>query len=401
MTPRGTDWTLALLVIALAATGALTLFAGARGDYWVFIAHDALGFALGAVVVIKLRRVGRKLRRPDRWDRRTTAGVTALAFVSLALLSGWLWSGGADVSVGGFRLLAWHEALGAVLVAGVLVHMALRARRPRRRDVTGRRQLLTSAAIGAGAVAAWSLQRPLSGLLGLGGDRRRFTGSYERGSFRGNSFPVTSWVADDPRPVEVAGARVAIAGPQARRPVMLSAVDLDGGDELVATLDCTGGFHSTQRWRGTRLDRLLARAAPASATSHVRVISRTGYRWSFPVEEAGELLLATHVGDEPLSHGHGAPVRLVAPGHRGFEWVKWVERIELHDGPDAGALASTVWSSFTAAGRARCTYRIRVQHGLHLGWATAPSAVGKLPVATCMCAFELRGSAQPVRPGAV
>jgi hypothetical protein len=31
--------------------------------------------------------------------------------------------------------------------------------------------------------------------------------------------------------------------------------------------------------------------------------------------------------------------------------VKWVVRIELHDGPDPGALASTVWSSFTPEGR--------------------------------------------------
>jgi hypothetical protein len=31
--------------------------------------------------------------------------------------------------------------------------------------------------------------------------------------------------------------------------------------------------------------------------------------------------------------------------------VKWVVRIELHDGPDRGAAASTVWSSFTDEGR--------------------------------------------------
>jgi hypothetical protein len=36
---------------------------------------------------------------------------------------------------------------------------------------------------------------------------------------------------------------------------------------------------------------------------------------------------------------------------RGFEWLKWVVRVELHDGPDPGAPASTVWSSFTPEGR--------------------------------------------------
>ena len=81
------------------------------------------------------------------------------------------------------------------------------------------------------------------------------------------------------------------------------------------------------------------------------MISHTGYRWSFEAEDARRCLLATHVGAEPLTHGHGAPVRLVAPGRRGFQWVKWVVRVELHGGPDLGAPASTLWSSFTPEGR--------------------------------------------------
>jgi DMSO/TMAO reductase YedYZ molybdopterin-dependent catalytic subunit len=127
--------------------------------------------------------------------------------------------------------------------------------------------------------------------------------------------------------------------------------ELQARDTLVATLDCTGGFYSRQRWSGVRLDRLLERAGPLPAASHVRVISHTGYRWSFELRDARGLLLATSVGGEPLSHEHGAPVRLVAPGRRGFEWVKWVVGVELHDGPDPGAPASTVWSSFTPEGR--------------------------------------------------
>jgi DMSO/TMAO reductase YedYZ molybdopterin-dependent catalytic subunit len=85
--------------------------------------------------------------------------------------------------------------------------------------------------------------------------------------------------------------------------------------------------------------------------THVRVISHTGYRWGFALGELDDLLLATHVGGEQLAHGHGAPLRLVARDRRGFQWVKWVVRIELHDGPDRGAAASTVWSSFSDEGR--------------------------------------------------
>ncbi len=98
---------------------------------------------------------------------------------------------------------------------------------------------------------------------------------------------------------------------------------------------------------------MIDRAAPLVGASHVRVISETGYRWGFELADAAELLLATKVGGEALSHGHGAPARLVAPGRRGFQWVKWVTRIELTESPDLGAFPSTIISSFSDAGRGR------------------------------------------------
>ena len=79
------------------------------------------------------------------------------------------------------------------------------------------------------------------------------------------------------------------------------------------------------------------------------MISHTGYRWSFSLDDAPSLL-ATRVGGEPLSHGHGAPARR-APGRRGFQWVKWVVRLELSEAADLGAPASTILSSFSAEGR--------------------------------------------------
>jgi DMSO/TMAO reductase YedYZ molybdopterin-dependent catalytic subunit len=77
----------------------------------------------------------------------------------------------------------------------------------------------------------------------------------------------------------------------------------------------------------------------------------TSYRWSLPLEEARAALLATHVEDEPLSYDHGFPLRLVAPGHRGMEWVKWLARVEVLTNPDPGQLLSIFTSSFTSAGR--------------------------------------------------
>lgn len=57
MSPRGTDWSLALLVALLVATGLLTAFAGSPGSAWVFALHGALGAAIAIVLVWKSRRV--------------------------------------------------------------------------------------------------------------------------------------------------------------------------------------------------------------------------------------------------------------------------------------------------------------------------------------------------------
>jgi DMSO/TMAO reductase YedYZ molybdopterin-dependent catalytic subunit len=347
VTPRGTDWSLALLVALGLATGLSTWFAGSHQSAWVFAAHAALGTALALVLVWKLRRVWARIVAVARWDGRTGMGLAALALVAAALASGVAWSSGANVAFGGMSLLGWHVVLGLALGGLVLAHALARARPLRAADVRDRRQFLAAASVGALAVGAWALERPAQRALGLAGGRRRFTGSYESGSFAGNDFPVTSWVADRPRPLEPAAYRLRV-GDRA-----FTAADLDRGDELVATLDCTGGFASTQRWRGVRLGTLLDEAGLAGDGAHVRVVSHTGYRWGFALADARELLLATHVSGEPLSHGHGAPCRLVVPGHRGFQWVKWVTRVEVRDDADLGAAASTVWSSVTPAGRGR------------------------------------------------
>jgi DMSO/TMAO reductase YedYZ molybdopterin-dependent catalytic subunit len=55
----------------------------------------------------------------------------------------------------------------------------------------------------------------------------------------------------------------------------------------------------------------------------------TGYSRRFSLATARGALLATHVGEDALGHGHGAPLRLVVPGHRGYDWVKWVTRLEV------------------------------------------------------------------------
>ncbi len=140
-------------------------------------------------------------------------------------------------------------------------------------------------------------------------------------------MPSTQWLNDRPPVVDTGDHRVRVR--VGDRLDDLSLTELDLGDRVVATLDCTSGWYSTQNWQGVRLDRLL----PGDARGSILVTSLTGYRRRFPVEDAGRLLLATRVGDQPLQTRHGAPVRLVAPGRRGFWWVKWVAEVQVDDRP--------------------------------------------------------------------
>jgi DMSO/TMAO reductase YedYZ molybdopterin-dependent catalytic subunit len=102
-------------------------------------------------------------------------------------------------------------------------------------------------------------------------------------------------------------------------------------DRVTAVIDCTGGWYSEQAWEGVWLSRILPAAAATASSLNVRSV--TGYSRRFAGGEASRLLLATHVGGSPLEQGNGYPVRLVAPGRRGFEWVKWVATIDAEDLP--------------------------------------------------------------------
>ena len=249
----------------------------------------------------------------------------------------------------------WHILLGFALAGAVLVHLLARAKRLRKRDLTGRRNVLHFGSLLLGSTALWPLQQLGESTLKLPGASERFTGSRESNSYAGNIFPTSSWVADQPRPLDARIWRLSLGG-AVNSPREFSYNDLvaaGAGDELEATLDCTGGFYSTQRWRGIRVGRLLDSVTLHSDARFVSFISITTYRWSLPLEEARAALLATHIDEEALSHDHGFPLRLVAPNRRGFEWVKWITHIEVLIAPDPGQVLSIFASSFTDAGRGK------------------------------------------------
>lgn len=343
MPPRLTDWSLAVATWVAFATGVISLLMGHEEQWLVFAAHGAVGLWLLLLSIKKLRRVWFRLLQAQSWDKNTGLGAIATALVFAVVGSGIWWALGGSLVVAGYNLLNWHIVGGLLLVLFVSLHMVARAKPLRERDLRGRRQALRWGGYALLGAALWPSQQLLS--KAVGAPERRFTGSREANSFEGNAFPTTSWVADNPALIDPATWKLVLDG-AVSKPRTFTYAELDHGDELEATLDCTGGFFSTQRWQGVQVDALLNGVNIMEGARLVSFHSVTGYRWSLPLAEARQALLATRVMGEPLSHAHGAPLRLVAPGQRGFIWVKWVNRIEVRTQPDPGELLSIYTSSF-------------------------------------------------------
>ncbi|MFB6076672.1 MAG: molybdopterin-dependent oxidoreductase [Candidatus Nanohaloarchaea archaeon] len=338
--PRGpptaaVDWALLVTVLFQAATGVWTIFAGAMGSAWVFWVHGIGGLVLVGLVGFKLWRVRHRLR-PGAWRWEMAYSVGAAVVVLVALGTGIAWASGWRPWVGGFTLLTIHAFLGLVLVIPLVLHLRHRFHSPRDVGFQDRRTALQFGLLVGVSAVAWRVQRWVTRVVDLHG---RFTGSYEVASFEGNAFPTTSWVADDPEPIDPGEWRLLVDG-AVEREMELDyeelVVDAGAEKEEEAILDCTSGWYSAQRWRGVDVGSLLERVEPEQGAGWVVFHSVTGYRWSLPIREARDVLLATHVSGERLSHGHGFPLRLVAPGRRGFQWVKWVERVAVRRGPDYG-----------------------------------------------------------------
>jgi DMSO/TMAO reductase YedYZ molybdopterin-dependent catalytic subunit len=265
--------------------------------------------------------------------RRVRRGIAlsalpgALATIALAvvLALGVAWTAGAvsfDRPIP-YSAMNLHVFAGLALVPLTAWHVARRWERPHVRDLASRRAALRLLGLGVVAVLVGAvLERVPAG--------RRVTGSKHAGSFTGNDFPLTIWTFDSVPVIDATAWRLELGGAvRDRRPVDLAAIAALPLREVDAVIDCTGGWWSEQRWRGAGVVDLLRSRGIGADAREVTVTSVTGHSWTFAVDDLAGALLATHVGGEPLSAGHGAPVRLVVPGRRGFQWIKWVGRIEV------------------------------------------------------------------------
>src|SRR5918995_164621 len=102
-----------------------------------------------------------------------------------------------------------HVGSALLSIPLIVWHVVARPVRPRRTDLS-RRALIRGAALASGSVATLGAMEVLVRLAGLRGSERRFTGSYERGSFEPDEMPVTQWHDDEVPVIDSSTWRLAV-----------------------------------------------------------------------------------------------------------------------------------------------------------------------------------------------
>jgi DMSO/TMAO reductase YedYZ molybdopterin-dependent catalytic subunit len=294
--------------------------------------HRALGVAtlllLGWKQSIALASLKRRLRRRGGWDHSivwgTIGGVGLLLTLALGLAwtlglisFDWLW---------GYSPLNVHVFIGIGLVPFVAWHLLMRRRQNAvSAPLRTRRTLLRVAGLAVGTLVGWQAIERLTPSVRLP------TGSKHIASFSGNAFPAEIWLFDGVPLLDPATYQLRVFD----RAFSLEQLTSHTSQDVQTVLDCTSGWWSEQVWSGPRVMDVLRTAGIRADVARVAFESATGHRIVFAVSDLDAAVLATHVGGETLSAGHGFPLRLVVPGWRGYHWVKWLARIDVD--ADVGA----------------------------------------------------------------
>lgn len=124
--------------------------------------------------------------------------------------------------------------------------------------------------------------------------------------------------------------------------------------EFITTIECSGngasptfmGAIANAKWAGTPLAPLLKEAGLSADAVEIAFWGadkgkekirnndvEQNFARTLSIADAmrNDVLLGYELNGEPLSQGHGFPLRLIVPGYYGIAWVKWLTRIEARE----------------------------------------------------------------------
>ncbi len=319
---RRTNLTLLGLLVGAFLSGWLVFAAaGPTTAALATVAHGLLGVAVIAMLPWKSAIVRRSARL-------RVASVVLLVIIIGCLLAGFVQLFVGYVVVAGITPIQVHVGAAVVTVPLLLWHVLRHRRQRLRRSDLSRRALLQDVVVAAGVAVAWGGATAVA--LRSRPDRPRVsTGSRPvvPGLVGAVSLPATTWLFDTIPDLDPLTHHVSVIGRTFTVDELVAQAE-----PVTARLDCTNGWYADAEWDAVRLADLIGATALDGAAT-LRVRSVTGYVRAFSAVGAGQLWLAVGSRGAPLTPAHGAPVRLLAPGHRGFWWVKWVAAVELDDRP--------------------------------------------------------------------
>lgn len=243
------------LLLVLTLTGIYGLFFPFPS--FLFEVHRIAAWALILLipwkVIISLRSLGRGVDR--RLDRNVMIVVSVVASIAtvLIVIFGliWKWNLGEQylwIAGYGYTAIGWHWGIALYLLLPLFaLHVWRRWPHPKKTDFIGRRQILKLIGLGVASVVTWGTAEFLARALQNPESSRRFTGSREAGSFSGNDHPVTSGPGQGKIKLDPSTWKLRLTG-AVKTPLTLIytetlALSLS---EVTATLDCTGGWYTTQ-----------------------------------------------------------------------------------------------------------------------------------------------------------
>jgi len=115
---------------------------------------------------------------------------------------------------------------------------------------------------------------------------------------------------------------------------------------LMATLECpmpTEMLIGNANWTGVPLHTIIEATSPLNEAQSISFYALDGYSIRFSLNDMlqrEDIILAYGMNGETLPLEQGYPLRLVVPGVFGYQWMQWVERIEITTDPSANTLRS-------------------------------------------------------------